>query len=53
MIVLAVCAAARKRGVWLRPLGDTVILMPPLALGEAETELLAGTLIEAVDEVVG
>jgi adenosylmethionine-8-amino-7-oxononanoate aminotransferase len=49
---MAVCAAARRRGVWLRPLGDTVILMPPLALGDAETELLAGALIEAVDEVV-
>jgi adenosylmethionine---8-amino-7-oxononanoate aminotransferase len=50
---MAVCAAARRRGVWLRPLGDTVILMPPLALGDVETELLTGALIEAVDEVVG
>ena len=49
---LAVCRAARRRGVWLRPLGDTVVLMPPLALGPAETELLAGAVIEAVDEVV-
>jgi adenosylmethionine-8-amino-7-oxononanoate aminotransferase len=49
---MAVCAAARKRGVWLRPLGDTIVLMPPLALDEAETELLTGALIEAVDEVV-
>jgi adenosylmethionine-8-amino-7-oxononanoate aminotransferase len=49
----AVCAAARRRGVWLRPLGDTVILMPPLALGETETDLLTTALIEAVDEVVG
>jgi len=48
----AVCKAARRRGVWLRPLGDTVVLMPPLALGPDETELLAGALIEAVDEVV-
>jgi adenosylmethionine-8-amino-7-oxononanoate aminotransferase len=50
---VAVCRAARRRGVWLRPLGDTVVLMPPLALGAAETELLAGALAEAVDEVVG
>jgi adenosylmethionine---8-amino-7-oxononanoate aminotransferase len=49
---MAVCAAARRRGVWLRPLGDTVVLMPPLALAEPETELLAGALIEAIDEVV-
>jgi adenosylmethionine-8-amino-7-oxononanoate aminotransferase len=49
---VAVCRAARRRGVWLRPLGDTVVVMPPLALGGAETELLAGALVEAVDEVV-
>ncbi|GAB3650015.1 aminotransferase family protein [Glycomyces tarimensis] len=47
-----VCQAARKRGVWLRPLGDTVIVMPPLTLAAAETELLAGALAEAVDEVL-
>lgn len=50
---LAVCQAARRRGVWLRPLGDTVVAMPPLALGPAETELLAGAVTEAVAEVVG
>src|SRR5262249_29158971 len=47
-----VCRAARNRGVWLRPLGDTVVLMPPLALPPAETELLVGALAEAIDEVV-
>ncbi len=46
-----VCQAARRRGVWLRPLGDTVILMPPLTLGESETDLLVTALAEAVDEV--
>ncbi|WP_199044580.1 adenosylmethionine--8-amino-7-oxononanoate transaminase [Glycomyces salinus] len=48
----AVCQAARERGVWLRPLGDTVIVMPPLTLTEAETELLAAGLAEAVDQVL-
>lgn len=46
-----VCRAARRRGVWLRPLGDTVILMPPLTLDEPETDLLVTVLAEAVDEV--
>ncbi|GAB3223211.1 adenosylmethionine--8-amino-7-oxononanoate transaminase [Glycomyces halotolerans] len=46
-----VCRAARDRGVGLRPLGDTVIVMPPLTLGDTETELLATALAEAVDEV--
>jgi adenosylmethionine-8-amino-7-oxononanoate aminotransferase len=48
----AVCRAARRRGVWLRPLGDVVVVMPPLALGDAELELLVGALAEAVDEVL-
>ncbi|MFG3338847.1 adenosylmethionine--8-amino-7-oxononanoate transaminase [Glycomyces sp. NPDC048151] len=48
----AVCQAARERGVWLRPLGDTVVLMPPLTLGEDETDLLVGALAEAIDEVI-
>ncbi len=40
---LAVCQHARSRGVWLRPLGDVVILMPPLAvsLDELDRILLA------------
>ena len=49
---VAVCRAARRRGVWLRPLGDTVVLMPPLALGPAETDLLTGALVDAIAEVV-
>lgn len=32
----AVCAAIRKHGVILRPLADTIVLMPPLAMGEAD-----------------
>ena len=47
----AVCQAARDRGVWLRPLGDTVVVMPPLTLGEDETDLLVDALAEAIDEV--
>jgi adenosylmethionine-8-amino-7-oxononanoate aminotransferase len=48
----AVCQAARRRGVWVRPLGDVVILMPPLAIGEADLDLLVGTVVESIAEVV-
>ena len=47
-----VCRAARRHGVWLRPLGDTVVLMPPLTLEPAETELLVSALVAGIDEVV-
>jgi adenosylmethionine-8-amino-7-oxononanoate aminotransferase len=48
----AVCQAAKRRGVWVRPLGDVVILMPPLGIGDDDLQTLCGTVDEAVREVV-
>ncbi|MEE9615117.1 MAG: adenosylmethionine--8-amino-7-oxononanoate transaminase, partial [Thermodesulfobacteriota bacterium] len=31
-----VCTAARERGLIVRPLGDTIVLMPPLSIKETE-----------------
>jgi len=47
-----VILAARKRGVILRPLGDVVVLMPPLAISRDEIELLARAVRESIDEVL-
>jgi adenosylmethionine-8-amino-7-oxononanoate aminotransferase len=49
----AVCQAARRRGVWVRPLGDAVVLMPPLAIGDDDLETLCGVVDESIREVVG
>jgi adenosylmethionine-8-amino-7-oxononanoate aminotransferase len=49
----AVCQAARRRGVWIRPLGDVVVLMPPLAIGDDDLELLCSVVDESVREVLG
>jgi adenosylmethionine-8-amino-7-oxononanoate aminotransferase len=46
-----VCAAAVRRGVLLRPLGDVVVLMPPLTTTDAEVERIVDTLAEAIAEV--
>jgi adenosylmethionine-8-amino-7-oxononanoate aminotransferase len=46
-----VCAAAVRRGVLLRPLGDVVVLMPPLTTTAAEIERIVGTLADAIAEV--
>jgi adenosylmethionine-8-amino-7-oxononanoate aminotransferase len=35
------CAEARRHGAILRPLGDVVVIMPPLAVSEAELDRLA------------
>jgi len=46
-----VCAAAVARGVFLRPLGDVVVLMPPLTITESEIDQIVTTLAAAVKEI--
>ncbi len=46
-----VCAAAVERGVLLRPLGDVVVLMPPLTVTSAELHRIVHALADALDEV--
>ena len=46
-----VCAAAVRAGVLLRPLGDVVVVMPPLTVTEAEIDMIVAALINALDEV--
>lgn len=49
----AVCQEARRHGVWVRPLGDVVVLMPPLAIGDDDLDVLTGTVCDAITTVVG
>jgi adenosylmethionine-8-amino-7-oxononanoate aminotransferase len=46
-----VSAACVARGVLIRPLGDVVVLMPPLTVTEAEIERIVTTVEEAITEV--
>ncbi len=46
-----VCSAAVRAGVLLRPLGDVVVVMPPLSITDAEIDTIAATLVSAIDEV--
>jgi adenosylmethionine-8-amino-7-oxononanoate aminotransferase len=46
-----VCAGAVDRGVLLRPLGDVVVVMPPLTITEDEVERVVDALTDALDEV--
>ncbi len=43
-----VCKHARNHGLIIRPLGDVVVLMPPLAMDEEELELLVQVTAEAI-----
>ncbi len=46
-----VCAAAVERRVLLRPLGDTVVIMPPLSITADEVERIVDALQGAIEEV--
>ena len=45
-----VCRRARRYGVILRPLGDVVVLMPPLTIEENELELLVDAVVRSMEE---
>jgi adenosylmethionine-8-amino-7-oxononanoate aminotransferase len=47
-----VCRAARRRGVIVRPLGDVVVLMPPLGIRDDDLDELLGAVDESIREVV-
>jgi adenosylmethionine-8-amino-7-oxononanoate aminotransferase len=42
------CLEARPLGAILRPLGNVVVLMPPLAMSEDELTRLGGIAVEAI-----
>jgi adenosylmethionine-8-amino-7-oxononanoate aminotransferase len=46
-----VCLEARKHGAMLRPLGNVVVLMPPLAMSEAQLTQLAAAARAGIDAV--
>ena len=45
-----VCLAARRREVMLRPLGNVVVLMPPLSISAQEIDLLGEAVHDAIAE---
>jgi adenosylmethionine-8-amino-7-oxononanoate aminotransferase len=47
-----VTLAARRRGAIVRPLGDVVVLMPPLAITKQELRRLLSIVTDAIAEVV-
>jgi adenosylmethionine-8-amino-7-oxononanoate aminotransferase len=48
-----ICLALRDRGIFLRPLGDVIVLMPPLSVTDTELQHLAVSLREAIVERFG
>lgn len=48
-----VCMAVRKRGVILRPLADTIVILPPLSTTAAELDHLMDAVAASIAEVTG
>jgi adenosylmethionine-8-amino-7-oxononanoate aminotransferase len=48
-----VCRHTTSSGVWLRQLGDVVVVMPPLSASESEIDLLVRILAQSIDAVCG
>ncbi|PMP64126.1 MAG: adenosylmethionine--8-amino-7-oxononanoate transaminase [Sulfurihydrogenibium sp.] len=48
-----VAKAMMKRGVWVRPLGDVMVIMPPLSIKEDELNYFLDALKESIVEVCG
>ncbi len=48
-----ICRRARARGVLVRPLGDVVVLMPPLGIASDDLDELVTTVADCVLDVVG
>ena len=44
---------ARRQGVIVRPLGDVVVLMPPLSITGAEIDRLVSAVRDAIAAVTG
>jgi adenosylmethionine-8-amino-7-oxononanoate aminotransferase len=44
---------ARQRGVMIRPLGDVIILMPPLSIGDADLTILLEVAHDSIRKVTG
>jgi adenosylmethionine-8-amino-7-oxononanoate aminotransferase len=50
---IRVCREARKQGIFSRPLGNTVVVFPPLVITADELELLMDGLEQAIRMVTG
>jgi adenosylmethionine---8-amino-7-oxononanoate aminotransferase len=48
-----VCFAARKHGLLTRPIGNTIVLMPPLCVTEEEMGMMVEAVREAIREICG
>lgn len=47
-----VCDAVRRRGVWLRPLGNVIVVMPPLCITAEQLDRVIDAVESSIDEAL-
>jgi len=50
---MKVCVAARNHGILIRPLRNTLVIMPPLSISEEELNRLLDGILAAMADVLG
>ena len=50
---LRVCDSARKEGVWIRPLGNVIVIMPPLAISLRQLDKICGAVERGIAVTTG
>jgi len=48
-----VCLRAREKGLLIRPLGDVVVVMPPLSISVEHLEKMLDIIRDSIEEVAG
>jgi adenosylmethionine-8-amino-7-oxononanoate aminotransferase len=48
-----VCAEAKKRGVLLRPLGNVIVVMPPLGISKGDLDRLIEVISVSIQKATG
>jgi len=46
-----VCEHARQKGLLIRPLGNVVVIMPPLCISQRELQRMLDIIAESIEEV--
>jgi adenosylmethionine-8-amino-7-oxononanoate aminotransferase len=49
---IRVIMEARKRGLIIRPLGDVIVIMPPLSISEGELEEVVEIIYQSITTVI-
>jgi len=48
----AVCEVAKRHGVWLRPVGNVIAVMPPLSVEQVELDQIVEAITIGIDETL-